>query len=241
MRHLTYISVATVYQKMWFTWLHVKSEKCNILVHLLRAIYMYKIMKKMYKIRLQRHCYETCNKWTKWQDVFCWHQNFVPWGLSAPTLGLYTCIKSFKKSDFKEIFCFWKLATNEWSERCFCWHQNFVPWDLSAPAPGLYTCIKSWKNCIKSDFKEIFSSPEPKAQWWAYKMVRLCRPYVCMYVCMCVCVCVNIFKNLLLRNHWANQSQISYGASIEWGNESLFNWSRSHNQDGRHAHLWYKP
>ena len=28
--------------------------------------------------------------------------------------------------------------------RHFCWHQNFVP------------CIKSWKNCIKSDFKEIF-------------------------------------------------------------------------------------
>ena len=27
---------------------------------------------------------------------------------------------------------------------------------LSVPAPGLYTCIKSWKNCIKSDFKEIF-------------------------------------------------------------------------------------
>ena len=38
----------------------------------------------------------------------------------------------------------------------FCWHQNFVPWGMSAPALGLYTSIKSWKNCIKSDFKEIF-------------------------------------------------------------------------------------
>ena len=27
----------------------------------------------------------------------CWHQNFVPKGLSAPALGLYTCIKSWKK------------------------------------------------------------------------------------------------------------------------------------------------
>ena len=35
----------------------------------LKAIYMYKIMKKMYKIRLQRDCFETCNKWLKWQDV----------------------------------------------------------------------------------------------------------------------------------------------------------------------------
>ena len=28
---------------------------------------------------------------------FCWHQNFVPWGLSAPALGLYTYLKSWKK------------------------------------------------------------------------------------------------------------------------------------------------
>ena len=33
----------------------------------------------------------------------CWRQNFVPWGLTAPAAGLYTCIKSWKnciKSDF---------------------------------------------------------------------------------------------------------------------------------------------
>ena len=38
---------------------------------------------------------------------FCWHENFVPLGLCAPALGLYTCIKSWKKlykSDFKDIF-----------------------------------------------------------------------------------------------------------------------------------------
>ena len=26
---------------------------------------------------------------------FCWHQNFVPWGLSAPVPGLHTCICAF--------------------------------------------------------------------------------------------------------------------------------------------------
>ena len=31
------------------------------------------------------------------------------------------------------------------------------------------------------------------------------------------------YKHLLLRNHWANQSQISYGASIGWGNEIFSN------------------
>ena len=38
--------------------------------------------------------------------------------------------------------------------------------------------------------------------------------YVCVYV-------VNIFKHLL-RNYWAYWSKISYGASLGWGNESLF-------------------
>ena len=37
-----------------------------------------------------------------------------------------------------------------------------------------------------------------------------------------------IFKDLLLQNHWADQSQISYGASVGWGNESLFARSGSH-------------
>ena len=43
-----------------------------------------------------------------------------------------------------------------------------------------------------------------------------------------------LFKHLL-RNHWANQSQIPYGASVEWGNESLLKWSWSHYLDGRYA------
>ena len=49
---------------------------------------------------------------------------------------------------------------------------------------------------------------------------------------------VNIFKHLLLWNHWANQTQISYGDSLGWGNESLFKCSWSHDQDGHHAHIW---
>ena len=49
---------------------------------------------------------------------------------------------------------------------------------------------------------------------------------------------VNIFKYLLLWNHLANQTQISYGDSLGRGNESLFKWSWSHDQDGRHAHIW---
>ena len=47
----------------------------------------------------------------------------------------------------------------------------------------------------------------------------------------------NIFKLLFHRNLLASESQISYGAYMGWGNESLFKWSRSHDQDGRHTHI----
>ena len=49
---------------------------------------------------------------------------------------------------------------------------------------------------------------------------------------------VHNFKRLLLRNHLANQSQILCGASFGRGNESVYKWIRSHDQDGRHAHIW---
>ena len=47
-----------------------------------------------------------------------------------------------------------------------------------------------------------------------------------------------IFKRLLHWNCLANQSQIFCGASLGRGDESLYKWSRSHDQGGRHAHIW---
>ena len=90
---------------------------------------------------------------------FCWHQNFVPWGQSVPALGLYTCIKSWKKMYKSRLQRdFWgNLQQMTEVTRCSCWHQNFVPKGLSAPALGLYRLIKIWKKkCIKLDYKEIF-------------------------------------------------------------------------------------
>ena len=126
---------------------------------------------------------------------FCWHQNFVPKGLSAPALGLYTCTDSLKNvykiiclklSDkmflLTSKFCpqgvvcpcprtiymykiFWKLATNDQ-----WWGLpvdiKFGPSGLSAPA-RLYTCIKSWKMCIKSESKDIFLQP----------VIKVIRPF----------------------------------------------------------------
>ena len=57
--------------------------------------------------------------------------------------------------------------------------------------------------------------------WWAHRVgrpsvVRRRRPSSS-----------TLFKHLLLRNHWANQSQISYWASMGWGNETdLVTWPR---------------
>ena len=46
------------------------------------------------------------------------------------------------------------------------------------------------------------------------------------------------FKRLLLWSLLTNFAQISYGASLVWGNERLLKWSRFIDQDGRHAHIW---
>ena len=51
-------------------------------------------------------------------------------------------------------------------------------------------------------------------------IVRPCvHPYVRQFV--------NILKRLLLWSRWANFAQISYGASLGWGNERLLKWSWS--------------
>ena len=74
-----------------------------------------KLWKKMYKVRLQRDFFFTCNKWLKWQENSVDIKILTP-GVVCPwpaaiynyyALGLYTCIKLWKKcikSDFKEIF-----------------------------------------------------------------------------------------------------------------------------------------
>ena len=47
-----------------------------------------------------------------------------------------------------------------------------------------------------------------------------------------------MLKHLLLRNRLADQSHILCGASLGRGNDILFAASGSHDQDGRHAHIW---
>ena len=47
-----------------------------------------------------------------------------------------------------------------------------------------------------------------------------------------------MLKHLFLRKHLTDQSQILCEASLGRGNEILLAASGSHDQDGRHAHIW---
>ena len=76
--------------------------------------------------------------------------------------------------------------------------------------------------------------------WWTYSMTSLCCRRLSSAVCRLSSVVlsfINIFKHFLLWNHWTDWSQLLYGASMGWGNESMFAGSRSVDQDGHHAHI----
>ena len=99
---------------------------------------------------------------------FCWQQNFVSWGLSAPAPGLYTWIKSWKKLYKIRLQRHVFLNSQQMNEvtRHFSWHQNFVPWGMSVPALGLYTCIKSWKKLYKIRLRrDVFKTCNKWPKW----------------------------------------------------------------------------
>ena len=84
--------------------------------------------------------------------------------------------------------------------------------------------------------KKIFSSPEPlgsQGELIVYPSSR--RPSVRR---PSASASFTMLKDHLLRNRWADQNQILCGASLGRGNDILFAASGSHDQDGRHAHIW---
>ena len=110
------------------------------------AIYMYKIMKKMYKIRIQRDCFETWEYSSAQPGArrragghIC---HYLSWTDSIKPSLLFSnfgCCVS--KGSLFRLF-----ATNDEVTRGFCWHQNFVSWGCLLQ---LYTFIKSWKDVYK--------------------------------------------------------------------------------------------
>ena len=106
------------------------------------AMYMYQIIKNVYKIR----SFWNLQHMGKEKRPFCCYQNFVPSGLSALALGYIYMVKHEKnvyKIEFQSIFL--KPATNGQSDKGFLLTSTFVPKGLYVPALGLYTCIKALK------------------------------------------------------------------------------------------------
>ena len=98
---------------------------------------------------------------------FCWHQNSVPWGLSAPAPGLYTCIKSWKK------LCKIRLQ-RDFFETCNKWMKwQDISVDIKTlchggclPLPWGYIHVQNHgKHCIKSDFSDFFETCNKWPKW----------------------------------------------------------------------------
>ena len=84
---------------------------------------------------------------------FCYHQNFVPNGLSAPARGCIHMVKHetkmYIKSDFKAIFC--KLKTNGQSDKGFLLTSKVCLQEGVCPCTG----AKIIKNVYKIRFLSL--------------------------------------------------------------------------------------
>ena len=113
-----------------------------------------KSWKKLYKIRLQRHCFETCNKWMKWQDISVDIKTLSPGGCLPLPRGYIHVLNHEKnciKSDFKDIVL--KLATNEWNEKTFLLTSKLC--SLGAVCLYKYLIMKKlYKIRLQRDFFE---------------------------------------------------------------------------------------
>ena len=113
------------------------------------AIYIWWNMKKNVYKNLQSNFFLNRQQMGKVIRAFCWHQKFVPKGLSALALGLYTYIKSFV---YRIRFLFLNLQRMGKVIRAFCWHQKFIQWVL-CPCPG--AIYMSLKNVYKIRFRQF--------------------------------------------------------------------------------------
>ena len=115
---------------------------------------------------------------TKVMRPSCWHQKFGPNGLSAPALGLCTCIKSQKTvHKIRGHSFFLNMQPVIKVIRPFCLHQNKCPQVLSLLALGLSVWVAAYRkwSCI-SKFVLIqhilstqVSDTGPMVVWFAWR------------------------------------------------------------------------
>ena len=103
-------------------------------------------------------------------------------------------------------------------------HSPFFLPPIMRSSVGQCRNIRFWQ--LYTSHVIITSAPEPKAPGELIVYRRQAPSSV------------NNFKRLLLWNYRADCNQISHTASRAFRKEKLFKWSGSHDQHGRHAHIW---
>ena len=79
----------------------------------------------------------------------------------------------------------------------------------------------------------IFTSPEPSGSQGELIV------YPCSGVRRRRCRCRQLFLNIFSsETAWPIKAKLYVEPPWEGGNENLYKWSRSHDQDGLHAHIW---
>ena len=96
---------------------------------------------------------------------FCWPQNFVPWGLSAPARG-YIQVLNHEKIlyNIRLQRHFLKLAASDWSDKMFLLTSKFHPQGVVSPSPGaiyMYKIMeKLYKIWLQRDFFKLVANDQ---------------------------------------------------------------------------------
>ena len=126
-------------QTVQFTW--PRRPPCTFMVKSLKT--SFSGFKRLMTLKIGMQHRMLVLKWSPW---------VVPWGLSAsaPALGLYTCIKHEKKYKIRQQRDFFKLATNDWSDKMFRLTSKFCPQRVVSPCPRAIYMYKIMKIKYKT-------------------------------------------------------------------------------------------
>ena len=121
------------------------------------AIYMYKIIKNMYKIRFRRDHFETCNIWAKRKGLSIVIKILTPMDCLTLSEAIYlwwNMKKMYIQSDFKEFV--FKPATNGQSDKGFLLTSKVCPQGVVRPCPRAIYIYKIIKNVFKIILQRLF-------------------------------------------------------------------------------------
>ena len=149
-----------------FCW-HQKFAPKGFICPCPRAIYMYKIIKNVYKIRFRRDHYETCNIWAKRKGLSVVIKILSPIDC-LPLPGAIYIWWNMKKNVYEIGLqsIFFKPATNGQSDRGFLLTSKVCPQGVISPCPGALYMYKIIKNVFKIILqRDCFKTCNKWAKW----------------------------------------------------------------------------